>query len=439
MSFGFSALEFMKIIDKTWEVYKACKNASKHHQEILTEVLALHTILQELRDAFGDPKSLINRADDSKKREISKIISGCDRAVQKINDLAVRYSSLGTDKERIWEILGFGTVKLPPLRSQLLLAVANLNLALTSLGTSSLARIETLLERLIKEVRQGRKAPTVLSSAIDDVSIGWPQLKAELIEDGIPSEAIEVYKRPIQEWITKATDDGLFDDPDQERSDSSTQVHLRALSIRAPSISSTSSERRSLTPEPLMETDMPTPMAEETDGDGVFNFSNPRLPRPLSIRVLATSSTASREESTSERGHIENPPDAEMAQPGINILFPADQVVSSVRRPDPSPSKIRPDHMTILALENGEQILKTNAIKHHNVPAASSVSSVKERPRDSLVTANSSEQTWKPNTEGHTSTRAISMTPINSVVEVSEILRSRRLRHQRTTQDTITS
>lgn len=186
MSFGFSISDFESIVKYSWKIYKACKGASSDFEEISREALSLHAVLKELEDAVGDPTSLINRVADSKKRELLKSIRNCRKTLGILENLVQKYHSLGTDKERKWDIIRFGTEALEPVRSKLLLSIANLQLFLSSLETSSLARIESLLEKLIEEVRSGRKAPTVLSSVLDDMSVGWPQLKNELTSEGIP-------------------------------------------------------------------------------------------------------------------------------------------------------------------------------------------------------------------------------------------------------------
>lgn len=352
MAFGFSISDFITFGEYTWGVYKACKGAASEFQEITAEVLSLHTVLRELKDACVDSSSLINRAADCKKHELSKIVRSCQRTLDKIDKLVTKYHSLGTDKNRLWHQLGFGATNLAPLRSSLMLSVSNLNLFLTSLETSSLARIETLLERLIEEVRLGTKAPTVLSSALDNTGVGWPQLKAELTDEGIPKADIELYKDSIQEWISKTTDLGLFDEVELGKTISSQSVHLRPLSLRAPSTNSSASNRESINPQEPIEFE-PDPVAiherNKSDEDYLerITFSNPIKLRPLSVKASSVSSNESGE--NRPQTPIDLGPHA-TANEAISVVSdPTDKVMSTtIQAPSSSSSSLPsllPEHL----------------------------------------------------------------------------------------------
>lgn len=235
MSLGFSLGDFRTIGERSWKVYKACRGASSEFQEIATEVLSLHAVLKLLQDASEDSNSLISRAADSKKLEVYKILRICRRMLDAIDNLVTKYHSLGTDKERKWYILGHGTAELDHLRRKLKISVSNLDMFLNSLETTSLARIESLMEKLLLEVRAGRRTPSVLSSVIENATVGWPLLKTELAGVGVPKADIEMYKEPIQEWIREADEDGILEEAEpREDPAPPRQVHLRRLSFRAP-------------------------------------------------------------------------------------------------------------------------------------------------------------------------------------------------------------
>lgn len=233
MSLGFSLEDFRTIGERSWKVYKVCRVASSEFQEIAGEVLSLHAVLKLLQDASEDSKSLLSRAADSRKLEVSKILRICRRVLDAIDNLVTKYHSLGTDKERKWHILRHGSA-LDPLRRKLMLAVSNLNLFLNTLETTSLATIESLMEKLLQEVRAGRRTPSVLSSVIDNAAVGWPQLKTELAGVGVPKADIEMFREPIQEWIREADEDGILEETEFSEDTTPRRVHLRRLSFRAP-------------------------------------------------------------------------------------------------------------------------------------------------------------------------------------------------------------
>ncbi len=297
----FSLADLRTIGEYSWRVYKACKAASTEFEEISGEVLALHTVLQELRDATEDPSSLIGRAADSRKLELSKIMPSCQRILTHIDNLVNRYHSLGTDKKRKWDIIRFGSEELGLLRTKLILSVSNLNLFLNSLETTSLARIESLLEKLLQEVRVGRRAPTVLSSVIENAAEGWPQLKTQLTDEGVSKADIEMYKGSIQAWIKEVDQIGIFDEMEPGTDLTPIRVKLRQLSVGAPPSSTVSAGDLTISQPPSQNTTHPPSVVEAAaderfDEDRIaanIQFSTPLQLRPLSLRQLVASSNKS--------------------------------------------------------------------------------------------------------------------------------------------------
>ena len=420
MAFGFSISDFITLGEKTWAVYKACKGASSEFHDITAEVLSLHTVLKELEDACVDSSSLINRAADSKKMELKRIVRSCQRTLDKIDKLVTKYHSLGTDKNRLWHQLGFGATNLDPLRSSLMLSVSNLNLFLTSLETSSLARIEALLERLIEEARLGHKAPTVLSSALDNTGVGWPQLKAELTDEGIPKAEIELYKHSIQEWISKATDQGLFDEVELGNTISSQSVHLRPLSLRAPSTNSSTSNRGSIISQEPIKFESETVTVDErntSDEDYLdpITFSNPVELRPLSVKVLSVYSNNSGESRVQTPVNLTphataNEATNTFSDPTDKVMSTTIQAPSSSSLPLPSPRPSPPPEDRPVATTLYKPTSKSNPIGYlpNLEMSAKPINSVRYLPDLEMSAKPINSVRYLPNLE-------MSAKPINSV------------------------
>lgn len=405
MSFVFSISDFESIARYSWKIYIACKGASSDFEEISREALSLHAILKELGDAVGDPTSLINRVADSKKQEILQSIRNCRMTLGTLENLVEKYHSLGTDKERKWDIIRFGTEALEPVRSKLMLSVANLTLFLSSLETSSLARIESLLEKLIGEVRSGRKAPTVLSFVLDDTSVGWPQLKNELTSEGIPRATVEMYKGSIQDWIREANDEGLFDDPDPEVT-SSKSIHLRPLSVRRYSTLLAGSEEeekpKAVSRVSTRSESQRAPVIVETQdghvddmGIGEITFSRPVELRPLSVRALSRSSTDSKEESSPSTSSTESK--------GARALSPMiTETDLGIATTKTTPSDSTPLHEDMPSTAQSKPLVPSTASHYKN----------------SSTSMEPDEHAMRATTEGYLAVPAISATPADSTEEV---------------------
>lgn len=292
MSPGFSPEDFRTIGERSWKVYRACcRGAPSEFQEIAAELLSLYAVLKLLQDFSENSKSLVSRAADSWKLEVSEILRLSRRTLNAIDNLVTKYHSLGIDKERIWYT--GNKDELEPLRKNLKLSVSNLTKCLDSLETSSLATIEFPMEKLLQDIRAGRRTSSVLSSVIDNAAVGWPQLKTELAGVGIPKADIEMFKEPIQEWIREAGEEGIFEEIELSEDTAPRRVHLRRLSFRAPP-SSIHSVGEVMTPQHATQ----QPASTEEDGTDEDGFESSKLSVGGVIVLQPTSPTAEHPAST---------------------------------------------------------------------------------------------------------------------------------------------
>jgi hypothetical protein len=180
-------------------------------------VIALHTAIKELEDEIENPDSILNRTGASKKSELGLLVKNCVSVLQQLNQLLIKYKSLGTRSKRTWDRVRFGTENLQEIRDKLMVHTSSLTLFLTTLGTGSLGRIEKKLDELIADVRAGRRADTVLSMADneeDEAEEQWNLWKGELIEEGLSKTELEEHKHWIlAKLLERMENDGLEEPP----------------------------------------------------------------------------------------------------------------------------------------------------------------------------------------------------------------------------------
>ena len=203
MSFGYSAGDFIAIGQLTWTVYKSCKGAPGEFQELARELSSLHTILHELEDEAKTSTSLLNRRGVGRKRELEALLENLSTTINKVDDIVKRYHSLGRDQKQTWDRVKFATKDLADLRSKLQLHITGINLFISSLSAGSLARIEGLLNELVRDIREGRKEPTLVSTCEDNDEPAWDELERELVGDGITREDVRCYREEIREYLRR--------------------------------------------------------------------------------------------------------------------------------------------------------------------------------------------------------------------------------------------
>ncbi|MCJ1246454.1 hypothetical protein MMC30_003661 [Trapelia coarctata] len=181
MSFGFAIGDFIAVGNLAWTVYKSCKGAPGSFQNISSEVLSLHALLQETREALSAHPLPV-----SKQANLGIVLGGCQGVLDDLQSLIEKYKSLGTQSKRTWDRLGISQIS-----------------------------VEQKLDEFLREFREGRRegsvvtTQTVESLSADDRET-WRLIRKELEEIGITVAAFEANKSYIINWFAEAVSSGAF-------------------------------------------------------------------------------------------------------------------------------------------------------------------------------------------------------------------------------------
>jgi hypothetical protein len=192
-------------------VYKTCKAALGEFQELSRELSSLHTILHELEDEAKIPTSLLNRRGSDRKPELDKLLTNLSTTLKQIEDIVERYHSLGRDQKKTWDRVKFATKDLAELRSKVQSHINGINLFISSLSATSLARIEGLLDELVRDIKAGRKEPSIVSTDEDNDEVAWDELERELVGDGITREDVKQHKEVIRDYLRRLIEENIGD------------------------------------------------------------------------------------------------------------------------------------------------------------------------------------------------------------------------------------
>ncbi len=89
-------------------------------------------------------------------------MQNCTEVLSQLGQLLTRYRSLGTQHERTWDHIRFGSIDIQDCRNKLTFHTAALTLFLTSLGAGCLGRIETKLDDLAAGIRAGHHESSII-------------------------------------------------------------------------------------------------------------------------------------------------------------------------------------------------------------------------------------------------------------------------------------
>ena len=206
MSFGFAVGDFLTVGQFAWKIYKKCKRAGSEFEEISREVVSLHTVIKELVNEAQTPESLLNRKGADRKPELDELLRNCMNVLWQLQGLTTKYQSLGTQSRKGWDSVKFGTEGIESIRSKLIIHAAAITLFLSSLGNSSLGRIEKKSDEILAEIKAGRRESTILSLSEeeeDEDDRAWMTLRIDLVHDGFTIQEVELHKAAIKAYLRK--------------------------------------------------------------------------------------------------------------------------------------------------------------------------------------------------------------------------------------------
>ena len=160
--------------------------------------------MPELQDEVENEDSILNKAATGKKNELPILVRNCTDVLQQLQQLLVRYRSLGTHQKRTWDRIKFGSAGVREIRSKLIFHTSALTMFMINVGTSSLSRIEKKLDDLAAEIRAGQHEPSLVSICADNDAVeqeaAWRLLMSELCDEFTKAE-IKVKKTEIKAYM----------------------------------------------------------------------------------------------------------------------------------------------------------------------------------------------------------------------------------------------
>ena len=172
---------------------------------------SVHTVIKELQDEAGDGQSILNSRGVPRKRELMLLVKNLEEALRSLDAIITKYQGLARREKRIWNQLRLATEDLDKIRGKLTFHVSAINAFTASLSRGTLAQIEASVLEIMREVRQGRRPPSIASIDETKNDSVWKELESELAEDGISKIDVAKHKTAIRVFVQ-----GLLSDPGAE-------------------------------------------------------------------------------------------------------------------------------------------------------------------------------------------------------------------------------
>jgi hypothetical protein len=260
MSFGFSAGDFVILLQLARTSYKNCVEAGPEYVEIAREVKSLYAVLKTLRDEAEKSNSVFNRDPDSASKVLAAT-DGCKRILEDLQTLLAKYAGLSGDGEavnatrKLWHRFGFGTKieQLGAVRGKIITYTSTISVLLDTIQLKATGRIEERMETGFAEIMDNfefmRKAICnmaikaraaqlggsslsllSLSTYAEDDKEVWQEFRRELINRGFRSKQLDRHKDLLQAYMLKLDQSKVLDELPSEsgvRMPGGRSAHLR--------------------------------------------------------------------------------------------------------------------------------------------------------------------------------------------------------------------
>ena len=235
MAFGFGIGDMILVLDLCHTVCKTLRNAPGEYRECQSELNSVTIAVETLVESAKDPKSSLGRHDNSKKRNLAKVVSALQEPLQELQELVEIHSAIEDDGRgraiRVWKRIRFGMQDIEAMRDTLNFHLLSINLFLKGLDGFSMGRVEEKLDRIYAMLKHNAvgnsldltscevsfmstRSSVILSEIKAEGEDAWEGIKDALEAEDIAPEQIQAHRNEIFQYC-KAL---LAKDPPSEAS-----------------------------------------------------------------------------------------------------------------------------------------------------------------------------------------------------------------------------
>lgn len=213
MSFGFGIGDIITCMQMAWKTIDALRSAGSEFEGLRLELASLTSVLSGLEAEAKGPMPLINTASQERQEQMRLLLRNCTASMQDLQRLVTNFNDFNPNRRRdfmAWMKLAAKDKRSP--RDKLAVHTASINIFLTTLSHSSLARLEFLIkngpQRMTAEPgSEGQRGFGLASSSHHMTATSnkgpalvWQQIGSSLADEGIGSEEIERFQDELKAY-----------------------------------------------------------------------------------------------------------------------------------------------------------------------------------------------------------------------------------------------
>jgi len=154
-----------------WDALQGSRDAVGENDELTRELLGLYKILSRLQSALTNPTSLVNRANDERRKELEEHAADCEGILKVMNTVLEKYNGMGREQRRrrkLWQTIQFGNGEMKDLkevRDELAAHTSAITMGFNLCALHTPGRVEMTLEKAEEQTRRhGRSLQGIKTS-----------------------------------------------------------------------------------------------------------------------------------------------------------------------------------------------------------------------------------------------------------------------------------
>lgn len=162
--------DLLSVTQLAWDLYHNCylvaREAPDDFRQLVNELASLQACLRTLRDDVNSDKSFLDKLGDNRKQTLERCLANCFDTLRKMQKLVIKYRELGVgDGLQFWRKLKWvgKQGEIAELKSKIMVHTCNISLCMSSIGNSSLARIETSMIKALERQEASTSIPQAQS------------------------------------------------------------------------------------------------------------------------------------------------------------------------------------------------------------------------------------------------------------------------------------
>ncbi|KAH7364672.1 hypothetical protein BKA65DRAFT_143030 [Rhexocercosporidium sp. MPI-PUGE-AT-0058] len=241
MSFGFSASDFVLLVQLAHRTFRNCQKAGEEYVEIACQVRCLRSVLRTLRTEAQSPESRIFKQDPASTKQLLATAEGCNNVLGGLGFLLEKYEGLKPDGQasggmKFWQRLRFGSKaeELGVIRGKLVTYTSMISVLIDTMQIQAVDRVETKIDAGFTEMtgqfakmrrdiytiasehraeeRLGVGMSTLsLSTFAADDKVVWKDFRRQLLRRGYTSQGLALHKDLLISYMLKLDESGLLD------------------------------------------------------------------------------------------------------------------------------------------------------------------------------------------------------------------------------------